>query len=185
MGVCGPSACGKSETVFKMMNDLVNKFDEFYLICPTYKEQELYQKRMIFKKDNVFESATDESFNKVMEKVEKNKNNKKKSLIICDDFIGSELTKNNSALCEYIPKIRHFSCSIILIYQMYKSVPPIIRNNLNYLIIFNLANKGAENVMFSEQSDKFKEKYIEKTKEKYKYLFVDFTKNEMDDARYI
>jgi len=183
MLICGPSACGKSETVLKIMSQIHRDYDFHYLICPTV-HQELYQKRLKFKKDCIEEDPTDEAFNGIIEKVKKNNDKGKKSLIVCDDILYTDLTAMNSSLCKVFTRIRHYNCSIICIVQQYKKIPPVIRNNLTHSIIFDLENNNAEKVLFEEYSDKFKEKYKEYTDEKYKFIFTDFTVNEKDDTRY-
>ena len=181
--ICGPSACGKSETVLKIMKQVYKDYDYHYLICPTV-HQDIYQKRLKFKKEHIEEEPTNDAFNKIIEQVKKNSDKNKKSIIVLDDVLYTELTRMNSALCTIFTRIRHWKCSIIVICQHYKQIPPVIRNNLTHSIIFNLANGTAERIIFEEYSDRFKNAYKEYTKEKYKFVFCDLTKNEMDDDRY-
>lgn len=184
MLICGPCACGKSTLVFNILKEIHRDYDEVYLICPT-THQDLYQKKLKFKKDNIIEEPTNKNFDDLITKVKNNHENKKKSLIVCDDILYTELTKMNSSLCSIFTRIRHWSTSIIVICQHYKQIPPVIRNNVTHSVFFKLANNSAEKVMFEEYSDTFKELYKEYTADKYGFIMCNLNKNELDtDERY-
>ena len=158
MLIVGPSACGKSRLLLRIMHQIYRDYDEHYLICPTM-HQDLYKNDLKFKKENAKDEATNSVFDDVIEKIKKNHKDKKSSLLVLDDCLYSELTKTNSSLTNIFTRIRHYYCSIIIICQHYKAIAPAIRNNITHGIYFCLANSTAEKTMFEEYSDRFKEKY--------------------------
>jgi len=181
MLITAPSAGGKSYLIKDILHkDLRGKFDKIYVICPTL-HQNLWESIKI--KDKSDES-TDKQFNKYYEEIKKNRKAGKESLLILDDFLNTELTKEHSSLNTEIMRLRHHWCSIIMASQLYKGVRPFIRNNVDMLVMFHTPNLTERSKMKDELGENFINAYDEYTKEKYHYVFANLRKNEMDNDRY-
>lgn len=187
MLICGPSASGKT-TVLKdaMHKHFRGIFNDIFVICPSLK-QPLWQgikftgKR---EKDNKSDEPTDEQFNKFIKKIEENFKAGKRSLLILDDCINTDLLKRTSELCKMWLRIRHLDCSVVIISQNLKGVPPFIRTNLTHFCTFHNSNSDEVKKMTEEFGHKFLQNYEQYTSEPYKYVFCDFNKNELSDERY-
>ncbi len=181
MLITAPSAAGKSSLIMRILSgDLRGKFDHIYVICGTL-HQPLWQRvKLEHKSDNV----TNKQFEEYYELCKENKKNNKKSLIILDDIINTELSAQNSALAREICRIRHYDTSVIITSQLYKALPPIVRSNCDNSVMFYANNKGEKKKMVEELGDTFADKYDKFTQEPYGYVFVNMKKNEKDPARY-
>lgn len=181
MMITAPSAAGKSFLIKKLLtNELRGKFDTIYVIVPTL-HQALWQSIKI---KNKTDEATSDKFMEYYEQIKKNRQEGKESLLILDDCISTELTRPNSVLCREILRLRHYWCSIIIASQLYKGVPPFVRNNVDMMTIFHTPNRDESHKMITELGDNFESSYHEYTKKKYSYVFCDFRKNELDPTRY-
>lgn len=179
----GVSASGKTYLLKQILNtQLRGKFDDIWCICPTHEGQEIWQS-IHLKKDHKIKHATNEEFDKLMEKVDENRKNDKESLIILDDWLYQELAKNGSSLCNNILHLRHKWCSIIILSQYYKAVPPCIRTNMNKVIVFKNDSESEVRKMQEDYGDQWRSHYEEYTKNKYGYVFSDFDKS-IYDGRY-
>jgi hypothetical protein len=166
----GPSGSGKSYLLSQCLKRVKNKK---ILICPTYEWQKQGTYKDIFF-DKVYLDATDENLEKAIEKSDKD------TIIIIDDFYGSELSKHNSKLYEWMPKIRH-KCHIILLIQYLYYVGPSIRNNIDQLVVFKQDNKKVLRILADEYGEMVCKYYFDNVfnGEKYKYMHYNIEKNEM------
>lgn len=179
----GPSACGKSVLIKKILWDTRGTFDDIFLICPTMF-QPLWEKQVKIPDDHKSDKATNEQFKKFYKMVEENHKNKKRSLIICDDVLYTDLTKDRSALTEVFTRIRHQNCSIIVVGQLYKGLPPVLRSNATHIAVFKNPSKDEEKKMQSELGDAFIEMYDDVCNKPYAFVWANLTKNEMTGERY-
>lgn len=176
----GVSASGKTYLLKEILYTfLKGEFDEIFLICPTWQDQEIYRK-MGIRKENKFITSTNETFDKIMEKCKNNKKENKKSLIILDDFLYTELSKNSGSLAENISTIRHKNTSIIVLSQYYKALPPVVRTNMDKVVSFRNDSETQINIMKEDYGDSWKNAYEDYTKEKYGYVCSDFCKSIYD-----
>jgi len=185
--IVGPSGSGKSQLVKKVLHKTAGTFDFIYLICPTHHEQDIYQRQIPYfnqNKENVSDKPTDEQFNKFIETIKKNKKNDKRSLLILDDILYTDITKVNSPLSLWITMCRHFNSSLIILSQLYKGIPPVIRINCTHYAFFYIANKNEVDKLKEEFGDTMLEKYKEYTLKPYNYLWINNTKNELSDDKY-
>jgi energy-coupling factor transporter ATP-binding protein EcfA2 len=183
MLICGPSASGKTTLVREMLYKHCNGiYHDIFVICPSLR-QALWSDVAI-KKENMSEEPTDAQFLSFLEKIAKNFEDDKRSLLIFDDCVNTEILKRTSELCKVWLRIRHYNCSVILISQNLKGVPPFIRSNLTHFITFHNSNRDEIKKMREEFGDKFVDNYNQYTKNPYSYVFADFNKNELSDERY-
>lgn len=184
--ISGPSCSGKSTLVKQLLHKYFrNKFDEIFIIAPTIKQPLWESVRINKEKENKSDEASDSQFMKYIDKIKKNGKDGKRSLLILDDIVNTELTRRSSALCREILRLRHYDCSIVICTQLYKAIPNFVRVNLTHFIGFHNPNQNEVDKMKDEMGHKFLENYERFTNEQYKYIFVDFTKNELGDERYL
>ena len=178
----GPSASGKTQLVKDiLLGPLKKQFHKVYLICPT-KFQKVWQEDIPLHEKRSFDTADDATFEYVMDEIMKNNENNEKSLIIIDDCVGTQLMKINSSLSKYYLRLRHYNASILVLTQLYKAVPRMLRVNCDKLIVFKMANKREE-ISINEENGNFSDHY-EKVSLPYESLHIDFTKNITDPQRF-
>jgi hypothetical protein len=133
MLIIGGSGAGKTSTLLNIIHNMPDTFNNIYVITKN-------------KKEPLYEFLEDKLFNKGLSIVEGIDNapdldeditKEDQTLIVMDDLV---LEKNQKLLEEYFIRARKQNCSLIYISQSYYAVPPMIRKNLNYLVIKRLAN---------------------------------------------
>jgi hypothetical protein len=76
-----------------------------------------------------------------------------RTLIICDDLVGSNLFSNssqNNPFKELNTRHRHYSISLFIVSQAYKELPKTIRTNLTAWIFFEINNQSELDVIYEE-----------------------------------
>jgi len=133
MLIIGGSGAGKTQTLMNLIHNMGNTFNDIYIITKN-------------KNEPIYEYLEDKLGNKgvsVVEGIEnapdldKDINKEDQTLIVMDDLV---LERNQKPLEEYFIRARKQNASLVYISQSYFAVPPIIRKNLNYLVIKQLAN---------------------------------------------
>ena len=79
----------------------------------------------------------------VLDKMDKTINN----LVVWDDLV---LEKDLTRISEFFVRARKLNVSCIFISQSYFGIPPIIRKNINYLVLLKLQGKRDLNAILSE-----------------------------------
>lgn len=178
-----PSGGGKTTLLKQLLHTQIRgQYNNIYLICPTL-HQKLWESIKIADSKKS-DSATNEQFEKFYDEMKIHGENSQTSLLILDDIVGTELLNKKSAFAREITRMRHNKVSVILLAQYYKSIPPVIRNNMSHYVIFYNPIETEEKKYRDEFGRHFMGKYEEAAREKYKYVFVDTTKNELDPERY-
>jgi hypothetical protein len=101
-------------------------------------------------------------------------------LIVLDDLSeNKEFLRGNRVLQALYTKGRHLSISTVISVQNYKSVSPMIRKNLTFLIVFKLRNQSDLDAILEEFSNVADKKQLQKiyelaTEEKYSFLYIVF-----------
>jgi ABC-type dipeptide/oligopeptide/nickel transport system ATPase component len=133
MLIVGSSGSGKTQTLLNLIHNMGNTFNDIYIITKN-------------KQEPLYEYLEDKLGNKGLSVVEgidnapdldKDIDKKDQTLIIMDDLV---LERNQRHLEEFFLRARKQNCSLIYISQSYFAVPQMIRKNLTYLIIKQLAN---------------------------------------------
>ena len=133
MLIIGGSGSGKTQTLMNIIHNMNDTFNEIYIITKN-------------KQEPIYEYLEDKLGNKGVSVVEgidnapdldKDINKKDQTLIVMDDLV---LEANQRPLEEYFIRARKQNCSLIYISQSYYAVPKMIRKNLNYLVIKQLAS---------------------------------------------
>lgn len=126
--------------------------------------------------NNIIDEQLDEikeEINNNLEQLEKEKYLYPKYLYIIDDFN----IKNNKSFEFLIKRNRHFRIMTIVSSQYIHDLPPVIRQNLNYLILFSEIPLKKLQIIFDEyirslDFDKFLEFYYLATENKFNFLYI-------------
>jgi hypothetical protein len=106
---------------------------------------------------------------------------------VLDDLSeNKEFLRGNRVLQALYTKGRHLSISTVISVQNYKSVSPMIRKNLTFLIVFKLRNQSDLDSILEEFSNVADKKQLQKiyelaTEEKYSFLYIDFMAHNPND----
>ena len=125
MLICGPSSCGKTNTLMHMLHQLLY-YDKIYLFSKNL-EQPKYQELL-----KTFGPISEEAGYQVIQTSndeipcldELNDDNQK--IVIFDDFVCE---RNQRPLIEYFIRCRHKNCCVIYLSQSYYLTPKDIRLN--------------------------------------------------------
>jgi hypothetical protein len=133
MLIIGSSGAGKTQTLLNVIHNMGSTFNDIYIITKN-KNEPLYE----YLEDKLGKHGLSvvEGIDQAPD-LDKDINKEDQTLIIMDDLV---LERNQRTLEEYFLRARKQNCSLIYISQSYFAVPQMIRKNLTYLIIKQLAN---------------------------------------------
>ena len=182
--VCGRSGSGKTNAVVNMLeNDLLLKgyFNEVYMMTDTNPDQTLI-KDLRLKKENIISDFTEEDVKKILnenEKIieQKGFNKSKRILLIFDDILSNQKFLKSKTATKLASANRHYNVSYIFCTQYFKKVPPVIRTNARYYILFpssmSETEKLSEELCPAKMSKKqFIKYYQHATKDRYSFMSI-------------
>ena len=182
--IVGKSGSGKTQAMVNMMtndNLLGDYFDIVYLFTDAKPDKELIKDLKLPKK-NVISDFDEDKVKEVMDKAERTVQEKgfKESPKICllfDDILSNQKFLKSKTATKLATANRHFNISYIFCTQYYKRVPPIIRTNARYTMIFpssmSEVEKVADELCCPRMSKKQFISYLQyATKEKYSFMAI-------------
>lgn len=133
MLIIGSSGAGKTQTLLNIIHNMGDTFHDIYIVTKN-KNEPLYE----YLEDKLGKHGLSvvEGIDNAPD-LDKDINKEDQTLIIMDDLV---LERNQRILEEYFLRARKQNCSLIYISQSYFAVPQMIRKNLTYLVIKQLAN---------------------------------------------
>jgi len=133
MLIIGSSGSGKTQTLLNLIHNMGNTFNDIYIITKN-KNEPLYE----YLEDKLGKQGLTvvEGIDNAPD-LDKDIDKKDQTLIIMDDLV---LERNQRHLEEFFLRARKQNCSLVYISQSYFAVPQMIRKNLTYLVIKQLAN---------------------------------------------
>lgn len=158
--VSSKSNSGKSHYVNYLLYSNSEKFEKCYVI--SYTNDDYYE----YITKHTYKEYSEDIINKIINNQEKEgktyytetprgikkKKEYKHVVLILDDCIGNVNLSHEKSIDRLYASGRHYNISIIIITQKYKAVSNLIRNNLNYLILFSHSNKEQKKIIASEYS---------------------------------
>lgn len=190
MIVCGYSGSGKTNLVLNLILYYLH-FNKLYVYAkkldePIYEYlQNLFNKMKEFIPDDTDNDLGD--FRSSLEDVESldNLDESKQNLVIFDDFLNE---RDQHIIKDYFTKGRKHNCSTIYISQSYYGTPDSVRQNSDYIALFNTRNKRAlsefkKEFPLSISNDEFTRIYTNATKNNHNFLFIDLKTND-DKLKY-
>ena len=182
--VIGRSGSGKTQAIVNMMtNDalLGDYFDIVYLFTDAKPDKELI-KDLKLEKKYVITDFDEKKVLEIMDKAErtieqKGFKNSPKIMFLFDDILSNAKFLRSKAAVKLATANRHFNISYIFASQYFKKLPPVLRTNARYYIIF--PSSQAETIKMSEEltpprmdNKKFIKYLDHATKERYSFLTI-------------
>jgi ABC-type dipeptide/oligopeptide/nickel transport system ATPase component len=179
--ITGSSGSGKTNTLLSLINIMPNTWEKIVIITKN-KNEPLYEwlEDKLGKEDFKIQEIDKEGMPD-LDKFDKTKNN----LVVMDDLVGE---KNQKPMEQFFLRSRKVGCSLVYITQSYYQVPKMIRNNLNYIIIKQIASMK-NLIMISREYDLGLDKkdliqiYEDATNEKMGFLLIDLEANPKEKFR--
>jgi hypothetical protein len=179
---------GKTVLLKYIVSREKNKFSKIFLFCPSEPLNHDYENSGLIKKDCIFENYSEEwmaSLFKSLAKINCDpKKPKKKVLLIMDDICSDNDFHNaNPHFRRIYSRGRHLSISIIITTQFLHQIPPICRNNCDYLFCGQM-NRSSIEILASEflaghiDKRQFIKMYNDSTKD---YNFLCINNNSVKD----
>jgi hypothetical protein len=135
----GKRGCGKTELLKSLLMEHNRGFDKIVAICPT-DFNGTYSK--LIGEDNSIQEFKDEHLKAILDKMEKKNKGKvqkdegfKRLLLILDDCIADIKPQKCPNLKKIVVAGRHYGISLLFTSQYIRSVPPVVRNNADYLLV--------------------------------------------------
>ena len=152
MIILGMTACGKTYYLLQLFEkEYKNKFDNIYLICPTFPYNRTYQQwKFVNDKDFIVIPCDQDDVEYNLKKVTWIADGTN-SLIILDDCASSQAVKNRtSELVKLGFSARHYGLSTIVITQQLTSIAKPYRENISKLVSFYNPSGKDMNTIFDE-----------------------------------
>ena len=140
MLITGASGTGKTSTLLNLIRAMPDTFSKICVICKS-KREALY--------DYLYEATGGEHGMVTINEIDdpkgglpdlKDFNENTNSLIVLDDLV-CESAKKLQPICDYYIRCRKKNVSVIFITQSYFHVPKIIRSNVSYIILKQVASQ--------------------------------------------
>lgn len=179
--VIGPSGGGKTNIVMNLVLEYL-EFDKIYIYAKDLQEEKYLT--LIGLAESMAKAAGVES-SEVIEysddptKVDINSfDGEKQNLVIFDDMV-TESKENQKNIDQLFVRGRKTpNCSLIYMTQSYFNTPPLLRKQLNYVILLNVNNqRELQEIAKTYATDidykEFKEMYKECTQEQWGFMVLD------------
>ena len=182
--IIGRSGSGKTQAMVNMLtneNLLGNYFDIIYLFTDAKPDKELIKDLKLDKK-NIIDSFSEDKVKEIMEKAERTIDKigfkeSPKIMFLFDDILSNQKFLKSKTATKLATANRHFNISYIFCSQYYKKLPPVMRTNARYTIIF--PSSMSENIKIADEltpprmnKKKFLSYIDYATKERYSFLSI-------------
>ena len=191
--IIGRSGSGKTQAMVNMMtnnNLLGDYFDIVYLFTDTNPDKELIKDLRLPKK-NIIPDFDEEKVKSIMDKAsntieQEGFKNSPRIMFLFDDILSNQKFLKSKTCTKLATANRHFNISYIFCSQYYKKLPPVIRTNARYYLIFpssmNEVDKIADELTPPQMSKKKFINYLQHATAK-KYSFMSINANSEDPLR--
>ena len=182
--VVGKSGSGKTQAIVNLMTNnklLKNTFDFVYFWTGIHPDKELI-KDLELSDQNIKIDFNENDVSKIMNKMEQSVKKvgfiKTPSvLFIFDDILGNTDFLKSKTLVKLASANRHMNISYIISSQYYKKIPPVVRTNASYFMIFpssdiELQKIADELTPPSMNKKQFLDIAKHATKDKYSFLSI-------------
>jgi hypothetical protein len=152
VGLIAKRNSGKSCLLKYLVEAERHKFSRIFVICPTEKINRFYSD--IVDDECIFDTYDEKWMNKLIDKMTEINSNKpqkerKNILLILDDIVSDHNFHQSPTLKKLFIRGRHINIAIILTFQYLNLIPPVARNNLDYLFCGQM-NKQSIDLLMSE-----------------------------------
>jgi hypothetical protein len=144
---CAKRNSGKSQLVRYLVSSQYADFKKIFVICPTEPINRFYGD--IVPKDCIFDIYNDEWVDKLIKRMTEinaglKSDKAKHILLILDDCISDVDFHHSKGINKLFSRGRHLFISTMVITQYINSVPPIVRNNSDYIFCGQMNSKSID-----------------------------------------
>jgi len=167
---------------FQNPNFLMGKLDAVYIYSSTITNGDATARFLLDQYgDTIFSEYSDSHLQNIIDYQDQIPKAQRPNIaIVFDDFIAMPNLKKNSLLFKIASSYRHHNIKLLYYStQLYKAVPNIVRQSINYAIISQNANNREVEKMAEElgarfgDMNKFKSLLSEATSKPYAFLYLD------------
>lgn len=167
----GQTGSGKTTLMKNLLFRYSKDFCRIFVYCPIYNDDYDFLEQQYVLRDA-------EKLNEIIEAQYKLKesNQQKNILIILDDWIGSCDIRNDKVFHRLATCGRHAWITTYYISQFLNQIPPVIRDNLNYMMILNISKQSLDSINdYQDCYDKkeFYEVYRQATNKPHSGILLD------------
>jgi hypothetical protein len=146
----GKRHSGKSQLLRYLLMKSKRLFQKIFVICPTEPVNRFYSD--IIPKENIYDQYSEEwveSLIKKMTQINANKSDKEKKqiLLILDDCCSDNNFHQSKSLKKLFTRGRHLGIGLMITAQYPYHLPPIARNNCDYILVGQLNKQGVDLLM--------------------------------------
>jgi hypothetical protein len=199
---CGKPRSGKSTTMASLLSKRPNKdgygfyrkkFDHIFFIMPknslsNIPDKHPYHKHIKAEPDSYYDTLNGGTLHEIMDRSKADALEGEKSLIIIDDELAA--LKNPevvNALSEIASNRRHYGLSVVILTQVWNSVPLTIRKMISHAFIWRCGPREFENVFeecfFTMKREDAKELCDHAWSEPHGFVFIDLSANKYYDSK--
>lgn len=140
---------GKSFLIKYLVTLTKDKFDKIFVICATEGINHFYQKNDWIPKNCIYEVYNESFIKKLMEQMTRINSNKpdeerKNVLLILDDLVADKDFHTSETFKQLFVRGRHINISVIITTQYLKLIPPVSRNNSDFIVVGQLNKQGLD-----------------------------------------
>lgn len=186
---CGGRGSGKSTFMLATLHACydMGTYEDYNLIFPSLHVEAsgAYEWCLKVKHFTIYTGYHESILEKIYKR-NQDEDKRKRTLIIIDDAtaFASDLHRGvNDDIVKLVCQLRHVKVTIwLLVHSLKNVISPVLRDNLSYLIIYDITNKRLLNTIWEEylsvfvDEKQFLEWYRELQKEKYKSFMLKCTK---------
>ena len=146
----GKRHSGKSQLLRYLLTKSKHLFKKIFVICPTEPVNRFYSD--IIPKENIFDQYSEEwteALIKKMTQINQGKSEKEKQqiLLILDDCCSDNNFHQSKSLKKIFTRGRHIGIGLMITAQYPYHLPPIARNNCDYILVGQLNKQGVDLLM--------------------------------------
>jgi len=147
VSLIGKRNSGKSQMLRYLFNQQKHLFKAVFCICPTESVNKFYSD--LIKKQNIFDSYNEEWVEKLITKmtqVNAGKSDKDAShiLLILDDLCSDTNFHQSKSFKKLCTRGRHVKISVIITSQYIYQIPPVARNNSDFILCSQMNTQGLD-----------------------------------------
>jgi hypothetical protein len=145
--LCAKRNSGKSELLRYIYLTNKSLFEKVFVICPSESVNRFYQD--IIPKEDIFDTYKEEWIEKLIKKLTEinaglSDDNAHHILLILDDCCSDTRFHNSNSFKKLFTRGRHIKITLFITTQYLNQIPPIARNNCDYLMVGQLNSQGVE-----------------------------------------
>ena len=147
VSLIGKRNSGKSQMLRYLVMQQRSLFKSIFVLCPTESVNSFYKD--LVKKENIFDSYNEtwiESLIKKMTEINTNKSDESAShvLLILDDCCSDTNFHQSQSFKKLCTRGRHIKISVIITCQYIYQVPPVARNNSDFILCSQMNTQGLD-----------------------------------------